>query len=392
MVRLGRYLWVLCAIFFMGACQSLTLPRASVPFPDALQTRALALEDRGDFTEALRYWEAASAVAAEKRTTLQSLRRATIQGALTAADQALAQGEMDQQKVHLLKVLRMAPAHAMARQRLRESLSRRLVLPYTVQGGESTVTIAGRVYKNVQLASLVEVLHGPGTVAGEVLWLPRVEASLVAAQFSYRRAIFEARRQYKSETWDALLTVSEEILSYAPDDQEALYLKNTATHNMARELFEAGRYPEALVMYRRVDVYFRNEKPQIEAILSIQKNRREAAQVSKNAALLKEATLLEQQGALVASRKVLNTIDPGFSGRDALERRLTKRMNQKAEAHYRIGVRLFLEENLVGAIAEWKKSLELNPDFVKAGEGVANAGYLLEKVKGIQLEKRGKKP
>ncbi|BCS95059.1 hypothetical protein DSLASN_06910 [Desulfoluna limicola] len=392
MVRHKQYVAVLSSLLMFGACQGVRLPSEPVPFPDALQTRALALEARGDTTAAIRYWEAASAVSAEKVTALHALRRERIETELLASEKALAEGDGGQAITHLLKVLRMEPSHAEAKERLRGTLSRSLVMPYTVYGGESADTIAGRAYKNVRLAPLIEVLYGRDAKKGQVYWLPSVEASLVAAQFSYTRAISRARKDYTAESWGDLLAASEEILSYAPGDKEALFLKNTAAHNLAEALFQEGDYREALGMYRRVDAYFRNEKPRIEEILSIQKSLRDEARARKNATLLEEAILLEKKGALVAARNVLNTVDKGVPGRIDLERRLTRRMNRLAEVHYRAGVQLFLEENLVGAIAEWERSLELNPGHIKAGDGVENAMRLLEKVKGIELKKREKQP
>lgn len=392
MVSKKRYVAVLGLLLFLGACQGMRPPSDPVPFPDALQTRALALEARGDTTAAIRYWEAASVMSAEKVAALHALRRERIDAELSASEKALAEGDGGQAITHLLKVLRMEPSNAEAKTRLRGTLSRSLVMPYTVYGGESAVTIAGRAYKNVRLAPLIEVLYGRDAKKGQVYWLPSVEASLVAAQFSYSRAMSRARKYYNAESWEELLAAAEEILSYAPGDNEALYLKNTASHNLAEALFEKGAYREALGMYRRVDAYYKNEKPRIEEILSIQKSLRAEARARKNATLLGEATLLAKKGALVASRNVLNTVDKGVAGRIELEQRLTRRMNRLAEVHYRAGVQLFLEENLVGAIAEWERSLELNPGHAKAGEGVANARRLLEKVKGIELKKREKQP
>lgn len=392
MVRAGRYVGAVASLFLLAACQALAPPRAPVPFPDALQVRAQALEDRGDIVGAIRYWEAAAGVAEERLSVLQALRGARIEAEMAAAEQAFAKGEADLGVTHLLKVLRMEPAHEKAQQRLQGTLSRSLVVPYTVRGGESAVTIAGRVYKNVRLASLIEALYGRKIPSGTVLWLPSVEASLVAAQFSYGQSIAKARRLYRQKRWGALLAASEEILSYAPGDKEALYLKNTAAHSLAEDLFRQERYREALALYRRVDAYFKNEKPRIKEILSIQKRQRDDTRARKNARLMEEATLLARKGALVASRNVLRTVDEGVAGRSELAQTLTKRLNRKAEVHYRKGVRLFLEENLTGAIAEWEKSLDLNPDHVKAFEGVVNAGHLLDKVNGLQPEKGENKP
>ncbi|SCY27564.1 hypothetical protein [Desulfoluna spongiiphila] len=384
MVSKRRVLGVAACLLVLAGCTVPMGPRAEVPFPDALQTRALALESRGDIVGAIRYWEASAAISREKLSALQALRQEQIGAELAAADAALAAGDEAEGIRHLLMVLRMEPGHKGAKGQLRGTLARRLVIPCTVQGGESAADIAGRVYKNVRLDSLVETLYSRDLTEGTLLWLPGVEASLVAAQFSYGRSISRARKDYRAGAWEPLLAVSEEILSYAPGDQEALYLKNTAAHNLAEALFQKGRYGESLVMYRRVDAYYKNEKPRIQEILSIQQQHRDEERLRSNTRKLAEATLLYDTGAFMASRDMLGTVDADFPGKGELLLRLTRALNVKAETHYRKGVRLFLQENLTGAISEWQKSLELNPAHLKAGEGVENAGRLLEKVKGIQ--------
>lgn len=384
MVRSCRIFWVAACLMILGGCGIPMVPRTEVPFPDALQERALALEARGDIVGAIRYWEASAAVSREKLASLHALRREHIQGELAAADTALNRGDTDEGIRHLLMVLRMDPGHGGAKERLRGTLSRHLVVPCTVRKGESATDMALRVYKNVRLAPLVAALYGDDLAAGELLRLPEVEASLVAAQFSYGRSIAKARRDYRSEAWGSLLAVSEEILSYAPGDEEALYLKNTAAHNLAEALFRQGAYGEALAMYRRVDAYFRNEKPRIKEILAIQARQRDEEKVRTNTQRLTEAARLYKTGAFVTCRDVLEGVDSGFPGKEALAAQLNRTLKARAESHYRKGVRLFLQENLTGAIAEWRKSLILNPEHAKAGEGVENAGRLLEKVEGIQ--------
>ena len=371
-------------------CQSLT--SGPVPLPDELQQRAMALEAQGRLSEAIHYWEAASAVAGEKAGALRSLQQARIEMEFTAAINAYDADQMDIGEVHLLNVLRLDPLHAKARAMLREARSRLFVMPYTVRGGESMEVVASRVYGNGRLGPLVLALYGGDLAAGEVLWLPRVDASLVAAQFNYRKSIRVARRLYTAKEYAPLLDASEEILSYTPGDSEALYLKNMAAHHLAEGFYNQGAYDEALAMYRHVDAYFRNEKRRIQEILALQAQHRDAAELEKNSTLLARTTLRAREGEFVLARELLEQVGSGFEGRAKVDLWLTEKMNSEAESHYRRGVAFFLDENLTGAIREWEMGLELNPNHAKAGEGVANAKRLQEKVKGIQWKKGEKTP
>jgi hypothetical protein len=59
-------------------------------------------------------------------------------------------------------------------------------------------------------------------------------------------------------------------------------------------------------------------------------------------------------------------------------------MKSQAEAHYRNGVKHFINEDLELAIEDWKHALELNPDHPKARQDIENAERLLEKLKAFE--------
>ena len=392
MVKWLYLLWGGVGLLMLVGCRSLISSAGPVPFPDELQQRAMALEAQGSLSEALHYWEAASAVAEGRVEMLRALRQDRIEVEFAEAEKAYDAHQVERGEAHLLKVLRLDPFHGKARIMLREARSRHFIVPYTARGGESMAVVAARVYGNERLGSLVSALYGRDAAPGEVLWLPRVDAPLVAAQFNYRKAIRTARRLYAAKEYVSLLDVAEEILSYTPGDGESLYLKNMAAHYLAEGFYNQEAYEKALSMYRRVDAYFRNEKGRIQEILLLQEQRRDAAEKEKNRALLAQTTLRAREGELVVAMELLKQVGRGFEGRADVEQWLAEMMNSEAESHYRRGVAFFLDENLMESIREWEKSLELNPGHVKAREGVANAKRLQERVKGIQWKREGKTP
>jgi tetratricopeptide (TPR) repeat protein len=60
------------------------------------------------------------------------------------------------------------------------------------------------------------------------------------------------------------------------------------------------------------------------------------------------------------------------------------RLAARAESHYRSGVKHFLNEELEKAVAEWEKTLALNPEHRKARQDMENAQRLLDKLRGLE--------
>lgn len=62
---------------------------------------------------------------------------------------------------------------------------------------------------------------------------------------------------------------------------------------------------------------------------------------------------------------------------------IQKKLNKKADSHYRTGVKYYLRENLPNAILEWKQTLKYNPQHPKAAKDIARVEKLLEKLKKV---------
>jgi len=88
--------------------------------------------------------------------------------------------------------------------------------------------------------------------------------------------------------------------------------------------------------------------------------------------------LLEEEKEAEAIN-VLSVLDQGYQDTAQLLAQARARLNARAEALYRKGVRLFLNEDLEKAIGAWEQTLKLNPDHPKARQDSENAMRLLDK-------------
>jgi len=88
---------------------------------------------------------------------------------------------------------------------------------------------------------------------------------------------------------------------------------------------------------------------------------------------------LIQQEKYPESLEVLKKAGSEYKDAGELISEIRARMRKKAEIHYRRGVRHFINELLPRAIAEWEKTLSLNPDHQKAKEDIRKARDLMKK-------------
>lgn len=85
----------------------------------------------------------------------------------------------------------------------------------------------------------------------------------------------------------------------------------------------------------------------------------------------------------IASRNALNRVVPEYKDTKLLLASVGLIIDQQADAHYKQGVKHFINEQLTSAISEWEKVLELDPGHLKAAEDIENARQLLNKIKNI---------
>ena len=90
----------------------------------------------------------------------------------------------------------------------------------------------------------------------------------------------------------------------------------------------------------------------------------------------------------VAARDALNRVSPDFKDTKLLLASVQLVIDQQVDAHYKRGVKYFINEELENAIAEWEKVLVLNPGHLKAAEDIDNARQLLDKIKDINRQSK----
>lgn len=90
----------------------------------------------------------------------------------------------------------------------------------------------------------------------------------------------------------------------------------------------------------------------------------------------------------VAAREALRRIPPDFQDTKLLLASVQLIIDQQVDAHYKKGVKFFINEELESAIAEWEKVLVLDPGHVKAAEDIENARQLLNKIKVINQQSK----
>ncbi len=80
----------------------------------------------------------------------------------------------------------------------------------------------------------------------------------------------------------------------------------------------------------------------------------------------------------------LGETDASYRDTATLVAEIRKTLRDEAEAHYLAGVRFFIDEKLAEAIAEWEKTLALDPGHEKAGKDLEKARKLSEELRRIR--------
>ena len=164
---------------------------------------------------------------------------------------------------------------------------------------------------------------------GITLKLPVIEPEAGGIQpVSPDQRLYMARAMLKANQYEKALAIAQEVLEYDPKNEEATNVLNASYYEIARGLLLQKKYPEALKAYRNLDSGYRD---------------------------------------------VGQTI--GF---------LQKHLQQKAEVHYRRGMKFFVGEQLEEAIAEWKETLRLDPDHPRAKKDLEKTNRMVEKLRKLQ--------
>ena len=140
--------------------------------------------------------------------------------------------------------------------------------------------------------------------------------------------LLKAKNCFNNQDYDQTISIISKILEHDPENSEALTLRNVSYLSKGNSLQLKKNYVEALKMFRNVEPGYKD-----------------------------------------VSKKIF-----------ALE----KKLKQSANFYYKKGVRLFVNEKLEDAIAQWHKALKLNPKHMEAQKGIKEARGILEKLKKVK--------
>lgn len=109
---------------------------------------------------------------------------------------------------------------------------------------------------------------------------------------------------------------------------------------------------------------------------------REAAELLKLSSLELSRVYIERE-EFDAAETVLDNIDGNFPELQDARQRIVSGRHAAAEAHYRQGVKLYVNEQLQDAIVEWQQALRIFPGHEQAAENIKKTLAILEKLKAV---------
>jgi tetratricopeptide (TPR) repeat protein len=336
-------------------------PLATDPFaafPRIFRAKALSEERQGELRAALLHWRVVRAFlpedpeAAGRTTALEREIQAQADGHLRKGKEKYREGKYEDARREFLAALACDPMLEEAADYLKYRLVRAESRTYVTKEGDTTKTVARDVYNDPGHDSLVAYLIGlepgvplrPGTrltlplldipVAGASRTPGRVQDSasgpgaargVIGRPTSPDDALDKARASFRAGDYRKTVEFAEWALQRSPDNREARNLLNAAYYELGTEYFQKGEYPDSLRMFRKVEASYKDRKDMIA--------------------------------------------------------RVDSRLREEAERRYAAGLKLFLAEDLEGAVKEWEATLKLSPAHAKAKMDLERARGMLEQVR-----------
>jgi tetratricopeptide (TPR) repeat protein len=312
--------------------------------------RAQVFEQEGDFRRALDEWKIALTVEPGSET-LQARRRALeariaarVAERLAQGRDALTGGAHLEARRHFLAVLALDPLNQPALDALRSEVREVRVLLHTVRRGETLAELSERYYGDRTRGQVIEDtnrLRGAAHLQmGTRLRIPEIPGVPFLAPDSRARPspletpevnplVFEIREALDRGEWVQALADTERLLAGSPQQLEGVELKKAALYGLGKSQLGERRTAEAY------------------------------------------QTLTQ-----------LARLSPGYRDSAAL---LTQARDRLVQQHYSEGLRLYRDERLAEAIAEWRAALELDPDHANARRNLEQAQRVLQ---GLQQRRR----
>lgn len=313
-------------------------------FPQKIRAQAIDLEQKGNWRRALFAWQVVNRLrpdhpeSAEKVKALGEKIRSESEKHFLKGLEHFRKNSLPAARQEFIMALTYNPDHPQALEYLKNKMNETDLLFYETKEGDTVRKIAGEIYRDPDKDFLVAYfndLSGNDPVKpGRTLKVPRIEggASVAAARsLSSEEMLNRAKASFKAQKYDQALRYVEKILEYAPANNEANDLKNASYYQIGTRLFQKKEFRESLRMFRKVDINYKDV------------------------------------------REIMANLEKRIQGQKA-----------QAETHYQKGVKHFLAEELDGAVQEWEKALQLDPQHGKAKKDMEQARRLQERLKKIQ--------
>ncbi|MBA4368050.1 MAG: hypothetical protein C0403_10495 [Desulfobacterium sp.] len=261
---------------------------------------------------------------------------------------ALDRHDQSEARKQFLTVLRYFPEHKAALNCLKNRIHPETQFTYSVQKGDTPRTIAEKVYKNADLAFLVEYFiqskRQEGKLSPFLIHLPVLGKKWI---------------QLPTRETPANITVK------SGSDNE----KDNQKRALAKQLFEKGNYKKIIPIIQEMV----EKNPDDSELMKLY-----------NYSCYYEGKTLFKKKQFIPAMKMLGQVTMDLKGMDQLRSDLIIAMQNQSEIHYRRGVTFFVNEDLEKAITEWEETLALAPENQKARKAIENARNLLKKLEGVQ--------
>jgi tetratricopeptide (TPR) repeat protein len=343
-------------------------PAAPAPDPRAPlvarhREQAQAFERDGDLQSALLEWKVALTIdpddadARAGRANVEGRIEGGVAEKIEAAKAALARGVQAEARRQLLAALALDPANRTAFQMLQTQAREVDFVTHTVRAGDTLASLAQRYYGDRSRSEVIwetnQLPPNPRLVAGTTLKIPEIPG----VPFVHP----EARRVAPAAP--APSAPSPPRAAESPKEEPPTVPEVHPLLADAREALERNDYAEAL---SEVDKYLASSPGNRDG-LAVKKQ----ALYKQGKAQLSDRKYEESYRALTQLVK----LQPDYEDSPAL---LQQARTHAVEQHYSQGVRLYREEKLNEAIAEWRVVLEMDPQNANARRNIDQAEKLLK--------------
>ncbi len=329
-------IWLLFLI--LSGCASLPTSR----FPDLefkTRARALSCEDRGELRQALYHWRILHGLLPEDRQAEKRIESLSHRLKSMAREHYLAglelqrEGNLSAAGNEFIEALAADPADEQAFTSLQ-----RITRPASINYQSACMRIApeptARDVKRLDYSSSTrrEPIRSPGLLK---LWITKAECNLELEQ--YEKSLAQVKR----------------ALLIDPGNPDALRIKEMTIYREGKRELQQGNLSRAIKLLSRLNPDYR-DVDEIKSLIE-----KQLADQKKSTAKIVESAKIDKEQPVKIDK-------------------------EKADLHYKQGLKYFLKENLEQAIKEWELALKYNPRHSYAAHDLADARRLQVNLNNIK--------